>query len=190
MILNLEKYKKDLKELIHIGKTLLYSIHQKHNPELYKKNEWKEKLEKKKIDMKKLPDFRREYENWYTESLAVVKRLIPGRENDFVELYKKSKNRKTITNENYRIKDYLVGLKIFETGLRQLEPITPYEIVIQLFHNQFTILESAQKRFESSLFDIKRLLQADLFDSELDVAMELNKKGFIRAAGNDSSQTA
>ena len=162
MILNSEKYKKDLEDLIHKGKNLLYSIHQKYNPEPYKKNEQKEKLEKKNIDIKKLPDFRREYENWYTESLAVVKRLIPDRESDFVELYKKSKNRKTITNENYRITDYLVGLKIFETGSLQLEATTPYEIVIQLFHNQFTILESAQKRFESSLFDIKKLLQSRL----------------------------
>jgi hypothetical protein len=38
-------------------------------------------------------------------------------------------------------------------------------------------------RFESSLFDIRQLVQADLFDSELDAARELGKHKFTRAAG-------
>ena len=38
-------------------------------------------------------------------------------------------------------------------------------------------------RFESTLFDIRALVQADFFDNELDVCEELNKKGFHRAAG-------
>ncbi len=38
-------------------------------------------------------------------------------------------------------------------------------------------------RFESSLFDIRQLVQADLFDSELDAARELAKSKFKRAAG-------
>ena len=33
------------------------------------------------------------------------------------------------------------------------------------------------------MFDIRQLVQADLFDSELDAAKELLKSGFIRAAG-------
>ena len=51
------------------------------------------------------------------------------------------------------------------------------------FWNQLLILESAETRFDSSLFEIKQLVQADLFDSELDAARELNKKGFTRGAG-------
>lgn len=45
------------------------------------------------------------------------------------------------------------------------------------------ILKSVQSRFESSLFDIRQLAQADLFDSELDAAKELAKNKFSRAAG-------
>jgi len=52
-----------------------------------------------------------------------------------------------------------------------------------LFENQLGIVKAAKRRFESSLFDIKQLVQADLFDSELDAARELNKKGFTRGAG-------
>jgi hypothetical protein len=38
-------------------------------------------------------------------------------------------------------------------------------------------------RFDTSLFDIRQLVQADLFDSELEAARELAKHGFVRAAG-------
>lgn len=48
---------------------------------------------------------------------------------------------------------------------------------------QYKILSSAKERFKSVLFDIKDIVQADIFDSELETAKELNKKGFIRAAG-------
>ena len=183
MTSNLERYRKDLEELIRTGQKLGHFINKKYNPKSYKKIKRKKELKEKNIDVKNLPNFRDGYQNWYTESLAIIKRLIPDRESDFVELYKKPKNRKKITNENYRIADYLAGLKISEAEMFQLEATIPYGIVTHLFHNQFTILKSARKRFESSLFDIKQLLQADLFDSELDAAEELNKKGFVRGAG-------
>jgi hypothetical protein len=51
------------------------------------------------------------------------------------------------------------------------------------FQTQCDILQSAEKRFESVLFDIKRMLQADLHDSEMDAARELLKNGYTRAAG-------
>lgn len=54
---------------------------------------------------------------------------------------------------------------------------------ISKFQQQLLILKSAEKRLESSLFDIKQLIQADIFDSEIETAKELNKNGFIRAAG-------
>lgn len=51
------------------------------------------------------------------------------------------------------------------------------------FQNQVLILESARARFESVLFDIKQLVQADIFDSEIESARELLKSGFLRPAG-------
>jgi len=54
---------------------------------------------------------------------------------------------------------------------------------ISQFNQQLAILKSAQGRFESSLFDIKQLVQADLLDSELDAARLLSKNKFYRAAG-------
>lgn len=57
------------------------------------------------------------------------------------------------------------------------------EAAISQFEQQIAIVKSVKKRFESKLFDIKQLTQADVFDSELDSARELNKKGFTRGAG-------
>jgi hypothetical protein len=55
--------------------------------------------------------------------------------------------------------------------------------VIKKFEQQVYIIKSLKERFNSSLYNIKQLLQADIFDSELDSASELCKKGFYRAAG-------
>ena len=52
-----------------------------------------------------------------------------------------------------------------------------------LFDQQLAILNAVKARFESSLYDIKQLVQADLFDSELDAATALLTHGFMRAAG-------
>lgn len=54
---------------------------------------------------------------------------------------------------------------------------------IPRFTQQRAMLVAAQKRFESSLFEIRQLVQADLFDSEIDVSKELLKNKFARAAG-------
>src|SRR5690606_8450145 len=45
------------------------------------------------------------------------------------------------------------------------------------------IIQAAQRRFESSLFEIRQLVQADLFDNELGSARELQKNKFFRASG-------
>ncbi len=55
--------------------------------------------------------------------------------------------------------------------------------ILRQFENQLNILKSLVTRFESTLFDIKQLVQADLFDSELDSASELARLGIFRAVG-------
>ena len=54
---------------------------------------------------------------------------------------------------------------------------------IPRFYQQLNIVKSMGERFRSSLFDIRQLAQADLFDSEIDAAKELIKNKFFRAAG-------
>ena len=103
---------------------------------------------------------------------------MPERLDDFVAYYKLPK-RKEFTYETYTISDYLVGLVLKQGSEYVFNPSS----IIQKYEQQYQILKSLKTRFNSSLYDIKQLLQADLFDSEIDAAKELCKKGFYRASG-------
>ena len=137
-------------------------------------------------DSKKLEEvkdvFEREYQSWYTESCAVVRQLIPDRLAEFQELYKGNGKRKGATSETYHIQDWLNGLR----AGRQYSGEKYYDdlgIMTMRFQTQVAIVTAVGSRFESSLHDIRQLVQADLFDSELEAARELLKHGFTRAAG-------
>jgi hypothetical protein len=173
---NLQKYEKDLESLILRGSKLYNAMLFECHPEHVRKQ-----LGKKAEEfIKDLPKFNDEYQNWYSESLAVIKLLLPDRTNDFIKLYEKPKNRKSIEYGNYVIEDYLQNLVVTApSGDRKVGP----EAATSQFQQQLNILKSVKQRFKSSLFDIKQLVQADLFDSELEAAQELNKKGFTRGAG-------
>ncbi len=128
-----------------------------------------------------VPKFGDDYQSWYSEAKAVVKQLLPDRLADFQRHYEKPKPRKDITFENYRIEDYLQRLQVTRGWEKQVVA-GPYA-AIPHFQQQLAILKSASARFKSSLFDIKQIVQADLFDSELEAANDLIKKGFLRGAG-------
>ncbi|MFD1875046.1 hypothetical protein [Hymenobacter bucti] len=104
---------------------------------------------------------------------------MPDRLSDFVKLFEKPKARKSIEYGNYVIEDYLQNLTVTSYEKRKVGP----EAAISQFEQQLNILKSIERRFESSLFDIKQLVQADLFDGELEAAKELNKNRFSRGAG-------
>ncbi|MEP6343240.1 MAG: hypothetical protein ABJ275_07990 [Maricaulaceae bacterium] len=107
---------------------------------------------------------------------------MPNRLDDFTGHYKKPKaNRKDISFENYVIQDALQGLAI--TRGYDGKVIADIKSALPRFVQQQAILKSVKARFESSLFDIKSLMQADLLDSEIDVSKELHKHKFYRAAG-------
>lgn len=153
---NLEKYKKDIDSLIKKGEKLLSIL--RSNEDLVK--------------------FRKEYEIWYSESLSLIKIVLPSRVEDF-EKYYYQKGEKSL-------KDYIIYTPPRSEGVKldfDYIPAKEVDYAKSLFENQLGIVKAVRRRFESSLFDIKQLVQADLFDSELDAARELNKKGFTRGAG-------
>ena len=176
---NLDNYKEDLKKLVTTGKLLQVAMEYECFPEQV------EELYGKHADGKKclksLPNFGKDYQSWYSETSAVIKQLLPDRFDDFVRHYQKPKPRKDITFENYRIEDYLQGLTV--TRGWEKEKVVGQEAAIPHFRQQLAILEAVESRFESTLFDIRQLVQADLFDSEIEAARELLKKGFVRASG-------
>jgi hypothetical protein len=179
---NLDRYKADLDSLIKRGGQLLNAIHLKCFPEQFKRqlaSELKPKEVKTFLDL--VPNFEEKYQDWYSEAKALIRQLLPDRLPDFVRHYEKPKSRKSISFENYTIEDHLQGITV--TRGYEKEKVVGLEAAIPHFRQQVAILGSAKIRFESSLFDIRQLVQADVFDSELEAAEELAKHKFGRAAG-------
>lgn len=168
----IERLKSEVKELVLGGDLLYYALADdlEKLPEKLKKQ-----LTENKID---LPNFDLEYESWYSEALRVVKQIVPDRLDDFMKHYKQER-RKEIDFLTYTISDALLGL----TTRRYGEVVADKSAALPKMQGQVNILKSARKKFESALFDITDVLQADLFDSELDAAQSLAKNGFVRAAG-------
>lgn len=178
---NLEKYKKDLSALIALGGELYMAIQCECYPEAFKK-EVAKKLGSEANDLlEKLPSFEESYQAWYSEAKALIRQVLPDRLSDFVRHYEKPKPRKDISYENYRIEDYLQGLTITR-GYNKEKVVGP-DAAVPLFRQQFNIVKAVKARFESSLFDIRQMVQSDVFDSELESAGALAKSGFARAAG-------
>jgi hypothetical protein len=178
---NLDRYKKDVDRLIDRGAQLEMSIQAACFPSEFEEQAKKQLGAKTKDFLKGLPEFGTEYQTWYSEAKALIRQLLPDRLADFVRHYEKPKPRKEISYESYRIEDYLQGLSV--TRGWDKEKVVGPDAAIPHFRQQLAILRAVKARFESSLFEIRQLVQADLFDSELDGARELAKNKFLRAAG-------
>ena len=183
MTSNLDRFKKDLAALISKGESLQLSIQYEALPVEF------EELIRAKLGtdakvsqfLKAIPKFKVEYQSWYSEALALLRQLLPDRVADFVRHYEKPKTRKEVRFESYRIEDFLQGLTVTNPYTKQT--IAGPSAAIPHFDQQLAMVKAAQARFESSLFDIRQLVHADLLDSELDTAELLAKHRFVRAAG-------
>lgn len=179
MISNLEKFKADLERLLAHGKKLEFALQHHWQGKAFE-TAVAEKLGEKAADfLEKLPKFTKEYQSWYSEAVALIKQLLPDRLADFKRHYEKPQPRLKLTFESYRIIDSLQGTRVTLGH----DTIVDIGAAVPHFEQQMAILNSVKARFESSLFEIRQLVQADLFDSELQAAKELLKHKFSRAAG-------
>ncbi len=113
-----------------------------------------------------LLDFSIDYESWYSEALRVIATILPEREDDFKSQYK--------ATSSYALLDYLTNPE---------DPFDHDALLMSRLKNQRAILKAAGQCLRSHLANIRDVLQADLFDSELDAATALWKGGFYRGAG-------
>ena len=171
---NLKKIKEDLRRLLVDGQSLAIAWAVQYKPSALGQTKFKE--EERQLYSTMPIGF--EYQKWYSEALQVVKFLIPNRLQDFRTFYEFEGNRKSLSYINYRIADCFRGVVISSVSYDDM-----MGFCLGMLEHQRSILMSAWNRLDSSLYEIQQVLQADLFDSEIDAAKELNKKGFSRAAG-------
>lgn len=178
---NFEQYKTELKDLIARGILLKSAMQNEQYPEAVEAhftNELKLDYQKHKLSW---PVFSTAYQPWYSQAMELIRLMLPVRLADFISYYQTPKGRKYVTQENYVIEDYLKGI-VVSTGFEKKVVAGPADAIPQ-FQLQLDILNAVSSRFETSLFDLKRLLQAELFDAELESAVQLAKAQFFRAAG-------
>lgn len=179
-----KKFSAELDALVARGDLLWMAIQYECHPKEFKEqvkkayDNDKDKIEKY---FKDLPSFKSDYQAWYTEAQAVIKQVMPDRLADFVSYFDVPKGRKDITFQNYMIRDYLQGLAI--TRGWEKEVVVDGSAAIPEFVQQLNMVKAAKATLESSLMDLKAVLQADLFDSEIETAGVLAKAGYLRAAG-------
>jgi hypothetical protein len=168
---DLDKHRSDLTRLVRLGEEMLIDLSLRNAP-----------IEDEHRDIAREIKgcFERDYQRWYTEAGAVIAQLIPGRADEFEQLYLGNGKRKTLTAENYTIQDWLTGQRT-ASGEASFSPLLAVSMRLK---TQLEILKSAEARFDSSLFEMRQLIRADLFDSELDACRELAMHGFLRAAGS------
>ncbi|WP_309113842.1 hypothetical protein [Saccharothrix sp.] len=170
--MNVEKLQQDVKKLVKTGVRLEIALLVEIHPE-------KVKEVREHLNLKDKVEFSRGYQSWYSEALVTLMQLLPSRVEDFIDYYKPRRARKEVNYENYTVSDYLQRLQVRRLG----EVVVGLDAAFGKFQQQVRIVESLVNRFDSSLYDLKTVLQADLFDNEIDAAGELLKRGFVRAAG-------
>jgi len=180
----IKKFSDDLQRLIQEGDALHMAIQNECHPKSFKNYLITEhKADEGKVDkyLKDLPSFKDDYQKWYSEAQAVIKKVLPDRLSDFVSYYEYTRVRKEIDFQNYMIRDYLQGLKITRGGGHQV--IADGSSAIPEFVQQLNLVKAAASTLDSTLLDLTAVLQADLFDSEIETAGALAKAGYLRAAG-------
>ncbi len=121
--------------------------------------------------------FSENYQAWYTKALYVIKQIIPEREADFIEYYKRNRKRDDIVDTAYYpISDAFMNI-------RNIGGTTYPTKARKNVYNQVFILKSAHAMVDSKLRNIETFLQATLLDSEIESAKYLLKQKFIRPAG-------
>ena len=172
---NIERFKGDLERLITTGELIAKTMDAECA--FFEAKRRKLDLDKKRPE----PAVTSLYEPWFSETLSLITQLLPSRVEDFRAYYKLKTPPKELTALNYTISDFLRGIAVTR-GQAEIV-VVGLDAARNPLGQQIQILRGLSNRFDSSIYDIKTIVHADLLDDELAAAEELNSKGFQRGAG-------
>ena len=83
-----DKFANQLEQLIRLGELLHIAMQYECYPDEVKR-QVRDVMDSKEAEkyLKSLPDFKSEYQSWYSEAKALVKQILPDRLSDFVSHY-------------------------------------------------------------------------------------------------------
>jgi hypothetical protein len=163
-----EELKSILTDLIKDGQNIFSAFCWKHYPEMAEESN----LPKSKNSSIVHED----YHTWFTSVSSMLKGFAPELYNEFIEHYYIDKKRKNVIWTTYKIQDWLMGTGSFGTWERN-------DAFFTRLQEQLLILKPAVNSFDHLASSIGDVMQAELFDSEIDAANDLLKKKHLRAAG-------
>jgi len=103
MTANSDQFKADLKKLSTQGVSLFNAMQVEQHPERMEAH-FNNVLKKDYAAfVNTLPSFIHAYQPWYSAAQELIRRFMPGRLTDFINLYEPVKNRKEIRPDNYVI---------------------------------------------------------------------------------------
>jgi len=138
---------------------------------------------KKKEDKgEQIGDLLVSYQRWYTKAISVMKEFCPERLDEFNGYYE-LQNRKDVNAQTYTIKDFIAGYSAAINPFTGKKVFNDFKVFKRKFLMQLAILSSVESKIDSILGNIKSVLEAELFDDELEAAKELLRKRFFRPSG-------
>lgn len=135
-------------------------------------------LKRKKIDTKSLPNFKLDYQDWYTKAYRLIQKVARYRADDFINLYKID-NVKNPRFSNYNIANALLG-QVWSQGSTIVAKPSSVAPKVRM---QAEIVGSLKSLLNDYFYNLEIELESNIFDSELDSAYELLKKKFFRPSG-------
>ena len=178
MAANIDRFKADLSGVIERGRVMLADLSLRAH-ERDRKLTPEEKREQKQYG----GAFERDYQRWFTEVSALLHQVLPARAPEFDAQYHPDSRRKAVDGTGFTIQDWMLGRRAATNAYDGTRSFDDLAAAAMRFHAQLEILIAAGARFESSLMEVRQVLQADIFDSELDASRELQRNGYARAAG-------
>jgi hypothetical protein len=120
-------------------------------------------------------DVERKYQIWYSTAHQLIKKNIPDRLEEFISYYEKG--------GFYSHYDGISQWLRLENTFDYSEKVKIKDQFIKDFDKQINILLSIPSVIDAKELDLRKVIAADLIDSELDQAELLFRNGLERAAG-------
>ncbi len=177
-----EKFNNDLDELIKEGRDILFSGAIQYDKNIYKSlDENIQKQAEAAAQKVKIP--KGDYHGWYAKAYKVIRIFAPERLEEFERFYTGDKTIKKIEDLNAitaGITHYLQGWIVTEDESK----VSFYNTFESGLREQVNIIIAILKNLDNDLFNLESGIHYEIYQSEMDIARDLRKKKYFRAAGS------